>query len=583
MQPRLLPLAALLLATLPLAALPAQICPERNLGVALGGGDEVVFPIQPIGFALPFGGTSYTDVHVSTNGFCYLSNGGVPAPGAPDYTPTPAELASGPPRICALWNDLNVVAANGAAVWIDSTPSRCTITWDRVVNYGMTTPFQLQIQLFPTGDVRIYWSAGATNNSTFNFAAGQGIAGASPGLGVALPGPSDLSVSSSTSSDVVYEQWITQSTFDLAGQRLDLIATGPGWVWLPMPWSGCADSTDYGTGCITARDSFYEMMAPSAFDLVGARLRLTRGANGYSATTAVAGSFVPPGAGAVIVANADDTTQTVGLAQPMPVPGGTTSALTISSNGNIALAATGNGAGFAPDVGLFLGWAQTAVAAAWHDYNPAIVGSGKIYFEQVAGIAYVTWNDVYSYNSTAPDRFQYQFDLATGSITIVYEAFSFGSANYLVGYSVGGPSPRPEPTDVSNDLGTPLALADIGAQGLLLTGVGLPIVGSTGYSYAVSAVPNLVPLAFLFFGDMQLPGLDLTFLGMPGCRGYTNANLGSVSLAVALPAGTGAAALPIPANNSLIGASLTAQSIAFSLATPATLIASNGTRTTIGL
>lgn len=572
-----LPLAALLL-----GALPAQNCPERNLGIALGGGDEAVFT-QPIGFALPFAGTTYTDAHISTNGFLYLSNGGVPAPGAADYTPTPAELSSGSPRICALWNDLNVVTANGASIWIDSTPSRCTITWDQVVNYGMTTPFQLQVQLFPTGEVRIFWSAGATNNSTFNFAAGQGITGCSPGLGAPLAAASDLSVSSSTIDDMVYEHWITQSTFDLAAQRLDLIPTGPGWFWAPTPWSGCATSTDYGTGCITVRDSFYELMAPSAFDLAGTTLTLTRGATGYAATTSIAGSFVPPGTGAVIVANADDTTQTVALAQPMPVPGGTTSQLVVSSNGSIALSSLGNGAGFAPDVGLFLAWAQTSIAGVWHDYNPAIAGSGKIFFEQVGGFAYVTWNDVYSYNSTSPDRFQYRFDLATGNITVVYDSFTGGSANYLVGYSVGGPSPRPEPTDVSNDLATPLALADLGAQGLSLTGFGLPVVGSSSYNYAVSAVPNLVPLAFLFFGDAMLPGLDLTFLGMPGCRGYTNANLGSTSLPIALPAGNGFAPLPIPANVSLVGASLTAQSIAFSLATPATLIASNGTLTTIGL
>ena len=109
------------------APLLAQTCPERNLGVALGAGDEAVYT-HAIGFAFPFAGTTYTDVHVCTNGFLFLSNGGVPTPGGSDYTATQAEFANGSPRICALWCDLNLIAANGAQIYANNTASTCTIT-----------------------------------------------------------------------------------------------------------------------------------------------------------------------------------------------------------------------------------------------------------------------------------------------------------------------------------------------------------------------------------------------------------------------------------------------------------------------
>ncbi len=564
------------------AALPAQNCPERNLGIALGTGDDVMFGIQPIGFAFPFAGTTYTDVHVNCNGYFFLSNAGVPtAPTGGDYSSTPGELVAGGPRVCVLWNDLNITAGNNASVYIDSTPSRCTITWDNAVNFGHTTLFQIQAQLFPSGEIRLYWSEGATNNSSFNFVAGSGITGVSPGLGALLPAASDLSTGAVTSSDTLYEQWTVQGTFDLPLRSMQLIPTNPGWLWVTTPWSGCAATRDFGLGCVDARDSFYELMPASGFDLANTRLALVRTGNGYIATSSSTATFVTPSLGAQVVANADDATQTVQLAAPMPIPGGTTQFLTVSSNGTIALSANGNGAGFAPDANVFLGYAETAIAAAWHDYNPAFTGSGKITFEQLGGIAYVTWNNVYSYNSASPDRFQCQFDVASGNITIVYEAFGAVGNPYLVGYSLGGASVRTIESDLSAELGSSILVEDAGVQGVTLSTNGLPLIGNAAFAYVATFVPAVSPVGVLFFGDTATPPVDLGFLGMPGCRAYTNANLVSVVFPVA--SGTGTQPLPIPPVAALIGTDLVAQVVAFSLQTPATLVTSNGTQITIGL
>ena len=114
-----------------------------------------------------------------------------------------------------------------------------------------------------------------------------------------------------------------------------------------------------------------------------------------------------------------------------------------------------------------------------------------------------------------------------------------------------------------------------------LSNVGVPYLGSTTFGYSIDNVPALVPVAFAFFGTLVVnPGVDLTFLGMPGCAGYTNADLGSFSYPVV--GNQGQLSLPIPANASLIGTSLSAQAVAFSLATPLNLITSNGNVSVIG-
>ena len=570
------------------AALSAQNCPERTLGTNIGAGDDVMSAMQTIGFAFPFAGTTYSNVHVCTNGYVTLSNGGVPVPGAADYSATTLELSSGPPRICALWHDLNIVAANGAAMYINSSPTKCTITWDKAVNYGLPTQIQIQLQLSSTGEVEVFYSPGVTNNSTYNYLAGVGITGVSPGGGAILPAASDLSAGGVTIDNSLYEVWPTQTTFDMSFRNLELVPVSPtGWIYQNAAWSGCALASDYGTGCISARDSFYETMPYGAFDLGGTTMTLLRGPGGYIATNTIPGVFVPPSLGSLIIANGDDVVQTVALASPMPVPGGTTGSLTVSSNGNIALSASGNGVGFAPDAGLLLAFAQTSIAACWHDYNPAATGSGKIRYEEVGGISYVTWDNVYSYqlpNPTTPgDTFQYQFNRGTGDVTIVYGTITPGSNNYVVGYSVGGVTWRPEASDLSVDLATAIQVVDTAVTGLTLTSSSLPLLGST-YTLNTSAVPPIVPVAFLFFGSAQInPGIDLGFIGAPNCRAYTNANLTSITIPVTLPAGTGSFGLAIPGTPGLVGLTLTCQSVALSLATPLNLVFSNGNSFTCGL
>ena len=572
-----------LLSSLALAASLAAQCPDTVVGISIGEGDDLMLNMQPIGFAFPFNGTTYTDVHVCTNGYLELSNGGVPAPGFGDGTSTTAEFVAGSPRICPLWTDFVIDSfTNNGSVYVNSTAAKCTITWRNAQNFGFPAPlFDVQAQLFPTGEIKFFYGPGATNNSTAtNYWAG--LVGVTTGGGATLPAASDISAGGATLDPTLFEAWATANGFDMPNNGLHLIPTNPGWVFLPLGAPAlCASSTNYGTGCVAQPDTFHEEMTIAAFDLANSTLTMLRQADGYTVMNLIPGVIVAHTGNAVVVADGDDIEETVALSGPMPVANGTTSSLTVCSNGRIALSAAGNGTDYFPDAALFIDWPSTTICADWHDYNPGATGSGKVLFEEIGGIAYVTWNGVYSFGTTTPNTFQYQFDLATGNCTVVYGAVAVaGGTDHLVGYSVGGPSPNGLVVDISVAAATPFLVND-SATGLQLTTNSSPVLGSNTFAYVISAVPPVLPVAFLFFGDTQInPGIDLTFLGMPTCFAYTNANLLSVSAPVIGPSAI--VPLPIPANPAIAGSILATQGIALSANTPSGLVSSNGNLSIVG-
>ena len=573
--------------SLSLAAIAAaQNCPSNTLGTSLGVGDDTLFPIQPIGFAFPFAGATYTNVHVSTNGFVYLSNTGVPAPGPADASPTVAEFVAGSPRIAAFWNDLNILAGNGAGVFLTSSAAGCTITWKNAQNYAglnvLSTPvFDVQLQLLPNGDVRVYYGSGVTNRST--LATGQiAIVGATPGAAAPLPAAVDYLVAGATVDNTVFETWATADTFDLQARELTLVATTPGYAYVAANQTNCAGSVDYGVGCIERRNSFSETFATAAsFDLAGQTITMLRQPSGYLVLNSIPGTILTPSATAAIIANADDTTSTVTLSAPLPVPGGTTSALVVDSNGKIALDGTGTGSDLSSSVAELLASASSTLAVLWRDLNPAAAGSGKIKFEEVGGIAYVTWDGVYNYNTTNAMTAQVQLNLGTGDITVVYGACT-PAAGYVVGYSAAGPSALNNAIDLTTALANPLSVEDGELRGVKLTTSGKPFLGNAAFTWEASQVPTLLPVGFMFLGDLVLnPGVDLTFLGMPTCNAYSNGNLANFPFPLT-GTGTGTVPFAIPNNPVFAGAVLSSQVVALSLATPFNLVSSNGNAITIG-
>lgn len=106
-----------------------------------------------------------------------------------------------------------------------------------------------------------------------------------------------------------------------------------------------------------------------------------------------------------------------------------------------------------------------------------------------------------------------------------------------------------------------------------------PSLGAN-FTLTTTNLQSLAPAAVMFFGDTQLSGIDLGFLGAPGCNAYTNGNLNSLTFPVA--SGSGVLSFGIPNNPLLVGLTLTSQSIGFTLANPLGLATSNGLAWTIG-
>jgi hypothetical protein len=574
-----------------LASTAAAQCFDSAYGTPLldstTSGPDIILPIQPIGFAFPIGAVTYTDIHICDKGYVFLSNGGTPVPGFADFTASATELVSDSPRICALWSDVQTsFFNNNGQVYIRSTPSVCVITWENAQCYQATSGvFNLQMQLFPNGDVKFLYGPGATNQSVATNPTWQvGIVGISPGLGATQPAASDLSAGGATNDDTLYEEFTIGGSFDMPNNGLLLVRTSPsGYAFLPLGApANCATVSTFGTGCTQSADSFYEEWL-AGFDLNNTTVTWLRTGASYVVLTTVPGAFVTPSASATNIApSALDGEQLVTLSAPMPVPGGTTTTLNVTTKGQIEVAPAINGIiDFTPTPAELLASARTTWAL-WHDYDQTDTGSGLILFEEVGGVAYFTWNGVHGFSTSTPNTFQFQFTIATGDVRLVINQMgSFAAPDAgVLGYSVGGASIDPGASDLSALTGA-ITVNDVG-DGVALGADSAPFLGNAAFNLVSTNVPTVAPVALQFFGTTALnPGLDLTFLGMPTCFAYTSGDLGAGTFLVA--GGTGAFTLSIPNSTPLIGVSLSTQSVVFTTATAFGLATSNGLVFTLGL
>ncbi|MBX3464946.1 MAG: hypothetical protein KF830_17395 [Planctomycetes bacterium] len=556
MHPRT-PLVLSLLAAA--VSLPAQ-CGESLYGTPLTGGvysDDVVLSMQSLGFPFPFGGVTYTDVHVSTNGFLYLSNSGAPAPGGSGCcSGSTSLLVAGSPIIAPMWDDLVSDPVYGGEVFFNALPGRGVVTWRNIREYGDATPRTFQVQLLATGE--IYFTYDDRCNL---YTAGNCLVGMSPGGGAALPAASDFATAGFAATDTNYELFAAVGSFDLAGQAVQFIPTAPGYAWLPQ---ACPNGSHqaFGRGCYSQGNSFYQLItSPPAAAAALSNTAITLLPAGSEYVVINGGAYVPPTGAATPLSLIDDSqTTTPTLTTPFPYPGGTLNSFVVCSNGSV-WAATGNSIGYAPDVNVMLNANAQTGWYAWHDYNPGAPGSGQVKFEEIAGVVYITWDGVYNYSGTSPadaTQLQFQFDTATGQVVIAFgtvspnlhTGFQTGQP-HLVGYSPGGPSLDTGSLSFASDL--PITTSAIEFAAMQLAGGVAPALGATT-TYNLSGMPEYIPgssvhLGTLFLSVLPLPGgFDLGVIGAPGCKTYLLAldvDLGgqvsltpSMSWNVSLPAGT---------------------------------------------
>jgi hypothetical protein len=342
-----------------------------------------------------------------------------------------------------------------------------------------------------------------------------------------------------------------------------------------------ATATGYGRGCYQKNASFYELFSSAiSFDLANTGLSMVPGGGGYVVLPALA-QFVAPSANATSLTLTDDSETTVTLAQPFPHSTGITSQLAVCSNGYVSIA-SGNGTAFTPTAATLLAAPQTG----WwtqHDFNPAAAGSGQVKFEQIGGIAYVTWDNVYDFGGTTAanaNLFQYQFDCNSGVVHMIYGTMSSLGGGFLVGYSPGGASLDPGNTDISVALPSSLTLVGGDMAALAMTTSARPVTGTT-YNIVTS---NIQPGTFLGatllgFGQIN-PGVDLGFLGAPGCSQYLN----PTSQIIFVSTGTSySQPLTIPNDPSYVGLVLYGQGAAFTSGLNSLgVVLSNGIAMSIG-
>ena len=362
--------------------------------------------------------------------------------------------------------------------------------------------------------------------------------------------------------------YIRVGGFNSATGSFSLDVNGPGGV--------PATATNYGTGCYRASKAFYELYPNTGFDLSGTSMRLTRLGDLYLVQSG--GAYVAPTPAAQLLNLGDDAVTTVALGGTLLYPGGSTTSLEVCSNGFVS-PVTGNGNAYTPTAAAWLASTQPRWGT-WHDFNPAAAGSGRVKFEKIGNIAYVTWDGVYSYNTTTPNTWQLQFDLLTGFVTFVWPNVVSSGNGWLVGFAAAAPNDDLGSFDLSTMVPATFRTSSYNALPLALAST-LPQLGTT-LTMTTSQFPptSLLGIQLVSFTAID-PGVELGFLGMPGCYVYA----GTDAMYALLPtSGQAQWQLPVPNNPSLMGAQLAGQSAAFAPgANTAGLITSNGVRLTIGV
>ncbi len=175
------------------------------------GDDDFVNVSLPFDF--PFCGTDYSSVFVGSNGFLTFRIG--------DTNPIESvpQLLSGPPRIAALWHDLNPSA--GGSIEAEEVDGNFVITYEGVPEFPAVGSNDFAIILRPDGSFAFNYGPLSTTDA---------LVGSSPGLGFATdPGEIDLTSLdqpiAGSPGDAVYELFDAGDN-DLAGELLK---------WAPCP------------------------------------------------------------------------------------------------------------------------------------------------------------------------------------------------------------------------------------------------------------------------------------------------------------------------------------------------------------
>jgi hypothetical protein len=552
------------------AALLATVAHAQCLGLAAGTpvtltptttfpvDDEGISAALPLGFAFPIAGAAaatFDHIAIESNGAIYLCDSTGPVGTTTFGLQDMAGIAGDSPRIACYWADLEGVAPTWGITLDTTVPGRAAVRWTDVNEYFQPGTFTVEVELFATGHVHMTYSA-AMQVQLF-----QATTGVSPGNG--LVGSSVVLATLPASANTSLYEEHPNGVFQLSDQTIGFLPAGAGLVTVRLCGAPLARHDAYGAGCYDIAGSLYEYFADAAVAsaaLTGQSMQFVPATASYVAIWGGA-SYVTPPATAQVLATLDDGEVSVTPSAPLSTPFGPETTLFVHGNGLITLGAPQAfvGASWAPDPQEFLD-AGTTAFWSWHDFNAAEVGSGDVKYHEAAGVAYVTYDDVENYPGGTVNRstVQFQLTLATGLVAIVWQSVdsditsTFGS-DHLVGYSAGGPSIDGGSVTLSTAL--PLTVRGTDISALALSAAPVAISTATSGTTVVFTTDNMQPLPgggvfaglhIISLGQVPAPGLDLGFLGAPGCAAlvqsidFAQAMVGvtsSLSVSLTIPPG----------------------------------------------
>jgi len=363
----------------------------------------------------------------------------------------------------------------------------------------------------------------------------------------------------------------------------------------------CAWTSRFGDGCYLGSTTFYEQFADlSGFDLSGTAatpyvLAATpAGSLGYVVAPGSPQWFTPQGTAVVNNQGAqltdDDVSEPLALPFAFAFPGGATSVIHATANGEIYLAATTATTSDVTPSGVELTLAEPRVAVLWADLDPAAnlafnSASGVFFDVDATGTAaYVTWVDVADGRGGQPPGGTTSVTAqcvlrADGSFELRYGSLQPGPGigRAVVGFGPGGQVPDPG----SRDLGQSVPFATDGPDRLPLEHACTPPSLGGQMLLQVANVESAT-FAYVMLGTASFsPGVDLAGIGAAGCRAYTVPMTGLL-VPVTQPAGVGGFVLNVPPSSGLLGAMFASQAVAPSNSNALTLTTSNGVRWMIG-
>ncbi|MEO1334460.1 MAG: hypothetical protein AAFV29_02410 [Myxococcota bacterium] len=190
----------------------------------LGDDDtEQLFPPFPITLC----GQTFTSLFVNSNGSVTFGAGDT------DFSETPAEMLSGPPRVAGVWDDL--APNQGGVVTFFEGPDFFTVSFQDVPEFFATTTNSFDITFYPAAEGDDANKPGNRFEVSFGgVAATDGITGLSCGGAITsgLEAETDFAEESQPVNTswrpAVYEQFTgAADSFDLAGQRIEFTETLP--------------------------------------------------------------------------------------------------------------------------------------------------------------------------------------------------------------------------------------------------------------------------------------------------------------------------------------------------------------------